>query len=62
MTKLIDLQLLLFENESSTSASCLFYIMNNEKINQNERIEYVDLLKHRDIRFCCMSVIINYFV
>ena len=61
-TKLIDLQLLMFENEKSTSAFCLLYIMINDKINANGKIEYDDLLKHRNVRFCCMSMLIAYFV
>ena len=60
--KLLDLQLLYLKNENFKSVSCLLYIMSNNKINQNNRIEYADRLKHRDLRLCSMSVMINYFV
>lgn len=57
-----DLQLLKLKNESIKSVSCLFYVMSNDKINQNDRIEYAELLRHRNIEFCTMSVMTNYFV
>ena len=60
--KLLNLQLLYLKNENSELTSCLFYVMNNGKINQNNRIEYVNFLKHRDLRLCSMNVMINYFV
>ena len=62
MAELSDLQLLLLENEGLKSASCLLYIMSNGKTNQNNRIEYVGLLRHRDFRLCSMSAMVNYFV
>ena len=60
--KLLNLQLLYLKNENFESILCLLYVMNNNKINQNNRIEYVNLLKHQDLRFYSMSVMINYFV
>lgn len=62
--KLSNLQLLYLENEDSlfTSTSCLFYVISNDKINQNNKIEYNDVLRHRDIRLYILSAMINYFV
>lgn len=60
--ELPDLQLLLLENEGCAPAPCLLYIMSNGKTNQNGRIEYQGLLRHRDIRLCAFSAIASYFV
>ena len=60
--KLSNLQLLHLENESSTLISCLLYIISNDKINQNDQIEYQRLLRHRKIQLCIFSTITNYFV
>ena len=60
--ELSDLQLLKFENEDTKSASCLLYVMSNDKINQNDQIEYAELLRHRNIELCAMSAMTNYFV
>ena len=57
-----DLQLLKLKNKSIKSISCLLYVMSNDKINQNDRIEYAKLLRHRNIEFCTMNVMIIYFV
>ena len=60
--ELADLQLLMLENEGPTPAPCLLYIMSNGKTNQNGRIEYAGLLRHRDIPLCCMSAMACCFV
>ena len=60
--KFLNLQLLYLKNEDFESTSCLFYVMNNDKINQNNRIEYADFLRHRDLRLYLINVMINYFV
>lgn len=60
--ELSDLQLLHRNNESSTPTSCLLYIMSNGKTNQNGRIEYQRLLRHRNIQLCTFSTMANYFV
>ena len=60
--KLLNLQLLYLKNENFESILCLLYVMNNGKINQNNQIEYVDFLKHRNLHFCSMNIMINYFV
>ena len=63
--KLSDLQLLHLENENNNnhkSVSCLLYVMNNDKINQNDRIEYAELLKHRELNLCILSVLTNYLM
>lgn len=36
--------------------------MSNGKTNQNGRIEYAGVLRHRDIRLCSISAMANYFV
>ena len=60
--ELADLQLLMLENEGPTPAPCLLYIMTNGKTNANGRIEYGGLLRHRNVRLCCMSMLAAYFV
>ena len=60
--ELPDLQLLHLENEGSAPAPCLLYIMSNGKTNQNGRIEYQGLLRHRDLQLCTFSSLANYLV
>jgi len=60
--ELPDLQLLHLQNEGSSPAPCLLYVMSNEKTNQNNRTEYAGALRHRDIRLCSLSAMANYFV
>ena len=63
--ELSNLQLLHLENESNNthkSASCLLYVMSNDKINQNDRIEYAELLRHRELNLCTLSVLTSYLM
>ncbi len=59
--ELSDLQLLMFDNESPTPCPALLYIMNHGKTNQNSRIEYNDMLRHKDLLLCGMSALAIYF-
>ncbi len=47
--ELHDLELLRFDNKGHTSCLALLYIMNNGKANQNSRIEYNCMLRHKDL-------------
>lgn len=60
--ELPDLQLLYLENEAPSPIPCLLYIMSNGKTNPNGRIEYMALLRHRDVGLCAFSAMANYFV
>ena len=44
--KFSDLQLLYLKNKDFKLTLYLLYVMNNDKINQNNRIKYADFLKH----------------
>ena len=59
--ELPDLQLLMFDNEGPTPCPALLYIMNNGKTNQNGRIEYNGMLRHKDLLLCGMSALAIYF-
>jgi len=60
--ELPDLQLLYLQNEGSLPAPYLLYVMSNGKTNQNGRIEYAGVLRHRDVRLYSLSAMANYFV
>ena len=59
--ELPDLQLLMFDNEGPSPCPALLYIMSNGKTNQNGRIEYSGLLRHKDLSLCGMSALAVYF-
>ena len=62
--KFFNLQFLYLENEYLffILTSCLLYITSNSKINQNNKIKYIDVLQYRDLYLCILNAIINYFV
>ena len=58
--ELPDLQLLMFNNEGLSPCPALLYIMSNGKTNQNGRIEYSGLLRHKNVSLCGMSALAVY--
>ena len=59
--ELPDLQLLMFDNEGPSPCPALLYLMGNGKTNQNGRIEYNGMLRHKDLSLCGLSALSVYF-
>lgn len=51
----------MLENTGPSPCPALLYISANGKINQNGRIEYTGLLRHKDGSMCAMSAMALYF-
>lgn len=58
--ELPDLLLLELQNEGPKPCPALLYIMSNGKTNQNGRIEYCGLLRHKDVMLCGMNALAVY--
>lgn len=61
MVKLADLFSLELRNEGPTICTALVMIMNNGKTNQQNRLEYGIVVRHKDVFFCVLSQLAFYF-